>query len=191
MTEMSLAEKMVVNSKLQYLYHKKFGVNRLIGFANADPVETILEIGCGIGLTTNFIASRFATAKITALDYDSDQLKIAYKSRRSNAISFVKGDATQLQFEDQSFDLIFQIFAFHHIPDYKSAMKEVYRTLKPNGRFLCLEIPVKSVNILNKWITFQPAEFTKKEFVGNLEKSGFCINRCEGRSAFFLEATKG
>ena len=190
MPEMTLLEKIFVNSKLQYIYHKWFGISRLLQFADGGQADQILELGCGIGMTTDFIASEFPDAKISALDYDAGQVRIARRNHPAHTVDFIQGDATHLEFDDESFDIIFQVFAFHHIPDYKKAMAEVHRTLKPNGRFLCLDIPVKSYNPLSEWITFQPAEFTKREYMDHLEQLGFHINRLKGLGIFLVEAVK-
>lgn len=45
-------------------------------------------------------------------------------------------DMEHLNFNDQSFDLVFSSLALHYLPEWDQVMKEVYRVLKPGGRFL-------------------------------------------------------
>ena len=44
-------------------------------------------------------------------------------------------DATNLTFEDRSFDIAISFEVLEHIPDYLTALKETHRTLRPGGRF--------------------------------------------------------
>ena len=49
------------------------------------------------------------------------------------------GDAENLEFSDNSFDFIYSWGVIHHSPDTQKAVDEIYRVLKPGGRFFCLE----------------------------------------------------
>ncbi|EIJ44031.1 glycosyltransferase [Beggiatoa alba B18LD] len=55
------------------------------------------------------------------------------KQRITDKIVLCHGDIRALPFEDESFDLIFNIAAFEHIHDFQIAMREMSRLLKPNG----------------------------------------------------------
>jgi demethylmenaquinone methyltransferase/2-methoxy-6-polyprenyl-1,4-benzoquinol methylase len=54
-------------------------------------------------------------------------------------LQFVHADATNLPFEDNSFDYYTIAFGIRNIPDINSALKQALRVLKPGGKFLCLE----------------------------------------------------
>lgn len=190
MAEMHIIEKIIVNSKLDLIFHKWFGVSKLLNWAMVDHTEKILELGCGIGITTKFIAEKFNSAKIIALDYDKSQIQKAKDRQYNRNIKFIVGDATKLKFKNKSFDMVFEILAFHHIPNYEKAIAEVYRALKNGGKFILMDIPLKSINPFHKFFMLQPAEFTKKEFFGKLEEAGFVVRRSKGKIFFSVMALK-
>jgi SAM-dependent methyltransferase len=51
-----------------------------------------------------------------------------------------EADATHLEFDDNSFDLLIANHILEHIPDDRKAMRELYRVLKPNGAAI-LQVP--------------------------------------------------
>lgn len=55
-------------------------------------------------------------------------------------LAMVEADATDLPFEDESFDLAICIHTLEHIPDDRKAMSELYRLLRPGGRAV-LQVP--------------------------------------------------
>lgn len=84
-----------------------------------------LDLGCGIGrLTTDF-----------GIDLSPKMLALA-KHRRPNK-KFKLCDGWMIPYKDNYFDSVFSLFMFQHIPDDNkdSYMIEVYRVLKPGGKF--------------------------------------------------------
>ena len=103
--------------------------------------DRILDIGCGAGRTTiNLYRDGFKN--ILGLDIADKLIAYAknYCIEHNLNISFMVGDATKLNFEDNSFDIV--IFSFNGmqcIPgeeNRKNVLKEVYRVLKPGGYYI-------------------------------------------------------
>ncbi|MBI2175948.1 class I SAM-dependent methyltransferase [Candidatus Woesearchaeota archaeon] len=187
MVEMGYVSRLFVNSRLLHYFHKLFGIARLLDMSGNGGLRTVLELGCGVGITTRFIASKFAKAKIVAVDYES-QIRIARKRNLPN-VRFVAGDATKLQFNNNSFDAVFESFAFHHIPGYGKAIEEAYRVLKPGGKFWIVDFALKSLPF--HWlVAFEPVHFTKREFVCKLKSNRFSVTKGEGGLIFRIEAIK-
>lgn len=69
-------------------------------------------------------------------------LEIAKKklNRQPKNISFILSDAKDLDFPDNTFDVVTVAFGMRNIPDTIPALKQIKRVLKPGGRFLCLEL---------------------------------------------------
>ena len=55
-------------------------------------------------------------------------------------ISFQVANASKLPFKDNSFDAVFGFWVLHHVKDWKRAIDEIYRVLKPEGYFSGEEI---------------------------------------------------
>ena len=76
-------------------------------------------------------------------DINPDMLAVgrerAAKHALEQRLTFVEGNAEQLQFPDRHFDAYTIAFGIRNVPRIDAALKEAFRVLKPGGRFLCLE----------------------------------------------------
>lgn len=105
--------------------------------------KTVLDIGCGTGELTSWMAEQGAL--VTGLDKDSI-IEIAQMKAYNHRAHFISGRAEKLSFSDLSVDIITYIASYHHIPitDMVAAMSEAYRVLKLNGLIFFLEpVPEK------------------------------------------------
>ncbi|KAK4222328.1 sterol 24-C-methyltransferase erg-4 [Podospora fimiseda] len=106
-----------------------------IGINEGDKV---LDVGCGVGGPAREIA-KFTGAHITGLnnnDYQIDRAtRYAVQERLSGQLKFVKGDFMQMSFPDNSFDAVYAIEATVHAPKLVGVYSEIYRVLKPGGKF--------------------------------------------------------
>jgi ubiquinone/menaquinone biosynthesis C-methylase UbiE len=100
---------------------------------NAD----VLDVACGTG---GAIAHFDNSNRYTGLDLSYAMLKQAVKKagKKSFGMSrFVRGNAEDLLFDDESFDVVLMDTALHMIPDYQQAIAETARVLTRGGTFLC------------------------------------------------------
>ena len=100
----------------------------------------ILEVGCGSGAFTTFVARAVGDkGEVFALDIQPEMLKqIENKLKRPENsyiknIKLIEGDALNMPLEDNFFDLVYTITVFQEIPDKNKALKEMKRVLKPKG----------------------------------------------------------
>ncbi|GAI28229.1 unnamed protein product [marine sediment metagenome] len=100
----------------------------------------ILEIGCGSGAFTTFVARAIGRkGKVYALDIQSGMLKQLEDklSKPENQdiknIELIKSNAYDLPFDDNSFDLIYMVTVLPEIPDQNKALQQIKRVLKPGG----------------------------------------------------------
>jgi ubiquinone/menaquinone biosynthesis C-methylase UbiE len=119
--------------------------------------DKILDIGCGTGRTT-FSLYKQGFRKITGFDLTPAMLQEARKiSREENLdIPFILGDATDLPFNNSSFDkAIFTFNGLMQIPQRKNrilALKEINRVLVPDGIFIfTTHDRDRNENYLNFW----------------------------------------
>ena len=96
----------------------------------------LVEVGCGPGSTTRWIAQSLPEAHITAVDLSWPYLKQAQKNLKNwPRINFVQGDSAKLPFKDQEFDAWTGVYLFHELPleERKKVLQEAHRILKPDG----------------------------------------------------------
>jgi SAM-dependent methyltransferase len=121
-------------------------------FASLDGRnQTLLEIGCGIGVDSIQLAQR--GYRVTAVDLTENALEIArqFAARRGVEIDFRLGNAEKLDFADGSFDVVYSFGVLHHTPDIERSVAEVHRVLGPGGRaYVMLYHRYSLVNLVHR-----------------------------------------
>jgi SAM-dependent methyltransferase len=111
-------------------------------FAQARA-KRVLEIGVGLGADHQ----RFAQAGAELYGIDLTERAVEHTQRRLAAFrlssKLATGDAENLAFPDESFDLVYSWGVLHHSPDTRRAVAEVFRVLKRGGE--------ARVMIYHKW----------------------------------------
>lgn len=110
----------------------------------------ILDIGCSIGISTEYFQKEFPKAKFWGLDLSSYFLAVAkFRSDTKNLnITYVHNNAENINFDNDFFSLITCNFLFHELPLNASMniLKEIYRTLEPNGVISITDIEPEIIN---------------------------------------------
>lgn len=108
----------------------------------------ILEIGCGRGDFSIFLAQTFPKSTIIATDFSSFAISNAkQKVEKLPNIKFLVADAENLQFGNKTFDLVISCETLEHVNHQLNMLQEIYRILKPDGQFI-----VTTENYLNGMI---------------------------------------
>lgn len=112
---------------------------------NKPKNSLILDAGSGEGNVAIYLAQKFGF-RIEGVDLLDFAVKIANKKVKSlglrNQVHFQTGDYTYLKFPDKTFDGVYTMETLVHVPDYKKALKEFYRVLKPDGKLVLFEYSV-------------------------------------------------
>jgi ubiquinone/menaquinone biosynthesis C-methylase UbiE len=176
---MNTIEKFFVNSACMDLWHKYQGVSSLLRWSNITTATKVLDIGCGKGTTTKYIAKHFFHANITGLDIDEQQIQLASHLYPLPRIHYVLGNASKLHYKNETFDIIVAVMSFHHITNYDKAITETYRVLQKGGTLIIKEMqgPIHS-------------PLKKKKFMHELTQAGFHIVKQKGTLFFSVVATK-
>ncbi len=107
--------------------------------------KKILDCGCTIGHNSAAWARTYPNASVHAIDVSAPLLRYGNARAQSQgvAVRFRQMNATALQFEDDSFDVVFSSMFLHELPlkDIHKFMAEAYRVLKPGGLLLNMELP--------------------------------------------------
>jgi ubiquinone/menaquinone biosynthesis C-methylase UbiE len=112
-------------------------LGKLIEIVNANGNEKALDVATGGGHTANALAP--LVHHVVAFDLTQEMLVSAQKFINGNGfhnVDFIKGDAENMPFPEESFDIVTCRIAPHHFPNIKNFVAEAYRVLKPGGQFL-------------------------------------------------------
>ena len=105
--------------------------------------KVILDAGCGSGYGSEELA-RAGAKKVYGVDLAADSIDYCQTHHSHPNLIFKQGDLTELDFPDNFFDLICAFETIEHIKDYRKAIAEIYRVLKPGG-ILIISTPNKAI----------------------------------------------
>ena len=159
-----------------------FDFNRI----NINPEGTMLDLGCGEGRHIFGLMEKFPDLKCIGLDPHIESLDKAFEGLKflesisNTKTNFLSGSAYSLPFSDDSFDLVVCSEVLEHLHDYKDAIKEINRVLKPGGQFLAsvpAEFPEKICWLLSEAYQNQPGGhlriFKKNELIKEVVEHNF------------------
>ena len=106
-------------------------VSLLIEAGGIGTGSIVLEIGSGPGHIANHITK--LGASVTGVDFSPQMVEVAKKTYPQ--ITFEQADAEDLPFEAGYFDAVIANYVVHHLARPERVFSEVYRVLKPSGRF--------------------------------------------------------
>jgi ubiquinone/menaquinone biosynthesis C-methylase UbiE len=118
-------------------YTKEWHIPIAADFASARG-RKVLELGCGLGTD----GARFAEAGADYTGVDLTEAAVELARKRFELFDlpgrFQTADAENLDFPDESFDLVYSHGVLHHTPETAQAIREVQRVLRPGGRAIVM-----------------------------------------------------
>lgn len=133
----------------------------LIRYLRQDGV--LLDIGCGRGQYATVTNGKYIGLDLTAAPYSEGVV------RRVNVI----GNAEQLPFKNNTFDMVMAVACFYQIPNYSVALIEIHRVLKPGGRVLLFDYNQRTQQSLTMREGMQRPCWTQVELGNLLTDHGF------------------
>jgi ubiquinone/menaquinone biosynthesis C-methylase UbiE len=167
----------LMNNPVRAAVQRRVEAKRFLEMGGAMSGGTALEIGCGRGVGVEIILDLFGAERVDAFDLDSRMIDRARRRLRGRGgrVKLWTGNVTSISAEDASYDAVFDFGIIHHVPEWRKAVAEVGRVLRPGGRFYAEEpfgafITRRSVQRLLKHPEHD--RFDHDEFCATLAASG-------------------
>lgn len=96
----------------------------------------VLEVGSGRGGGADYIMRYLDPACVVGVDYSDNAVNLCRQHYRVEGLSFIPGDAENLPFDDQSFDIVLNVESSHCYGSMTDFLTQVKRVLKPGGYFI-------------------------------------------------------
>lgn len=184
----AVAEKLYSADELAQLplsaIERALGVANHLRFADIEPGQTILDIGCGGGIDTFLAAARTGEdGRVIALDFLPEMLERTAAGAAAAGLRNVEpleSEMEDIQLPDDSVDLIVSNGVVNLSPRKARVMAECARVLRPGGA-LCVSDLTVDQDDLPPEIATQPAAWAgcvagalkEEDFVRQLERAGF------------------
>jgi ubiquinone/menaquinone biosynthesis C-methylase UbiE len=110
----------------------------------------VVDVGCGTGKQLAANRGAFAELPLTGVDVSFNMLRIARD--RTPSAAWVQGDGQALPLRSTSVDYLTNQYSYPHIPDKHAFFSEVFRVLRPSGRFVLRNIDPWS---MPEWIIYR------------------------------------
>jgi tocopherol O-methyltransferase len=114
-------------------------IEESLTWAKVTQAEQILDVGCGIGGSSIYLAQKFQ-AQAVGITLSPVQAERATQRAQEvglgTDVQFQVADAMAMPFTDDSFDFVWSMESGEHMPDKEKFLQECYRVLKPGGTFL-------------------------------------------------------
>ena len=166
-----------------------YGCGTPAGLATVRPGETVLDIGSGGGIDCFEAARRVGpTGRVVGVDMTDEMLALARRNAPivaanlgypASNVEFRKGQAENLPVEDGAIDLIISNCVINLAPDKAKVFREMFRIIKPGGRFTISDIvadqpvPQYLIHDAQKWGDCLSGALPAWEYLAGLVQRGF------------------
>jgi SAM-dependent methyltransferase len=107
-----------------------------IDFLTVPANAQVLEVGSGLGLLASAVAEAAEGVRVCGVERSAEQIAAAARHPR---VSYVRGDAHQLDFPEGRFDLAYARYVLEHVADPLQVLREMRRVTRPGGRVAACE----------------------------------------------------
>ncbi len=133
-----IAEAYAANLEYPHTQEYMAYLDRVLREAVGDaPLGVCAELCCGTGEAFELFEDAIDSG--IGVDVSAAMLARAEQAFDNPRLSFVQGDATRLPLPDDSFDTVLMLGGIHHVPDREALFGQVFRILRPGGRFVWRE----------------------------------------------------
>jgi len=194
-----------------YLFQEKTALNyghglhpkyRLTGYHqffihNIRPGEKILDIGCGQGYVAYQIAKNVSRVKVTGIDLEASNIRLAKKLYRHPRLNFVRGDVLK-KLPRKKYDVIILSNVLEHFKNRVGFLRKIVRQLKPDRlliRVPCFErdwrVALKKELLIDYRLDKNHfTEYTQEQFFQELGRAGLAAVKTQIRWGEIWSITK-
>lgn len=124
-----------------FVQAKENFTQKMMEWGGIDGMKNVkvLDVGCGIGGTTRYMAKLLPDSQITGITLSPEQAKRATelaKERGVKNVEFRVCDALAMDYADNTFDVVWGCESGEHMPDKEKYVTEMARVLKPGGKMV-------------------------------------------------------
>jgi ubiquinone/menaquinone biosynthesis C-methylase UbiE len=157
--KLNWAERLMVNNPVRVMIQR--GILRWTkGKLILGPGVRVLEVGCGRGAGATLLLKEFQPAVLHAMDLDLKMIQRArayLSEEQKDKISLYAANVLSLPYRDRILDAVFGFGVLHHVTDWRRALAEIARVLKPGGLYFLEEFyPPFYLNFLAKRLFLHP-----------------------------------
>jgi ubiquinone/menaquinone biosynthesis C-methylase UbiE len=121
---------------------------RVAGAVELEGLD-VVEVGCGRGGGSAYIAKYLKPKSVVGVDITAGAIDFCRRQYTLDNLSFLRGDAQALDFNDESYDVVVNIESSICYEDVDAFFAEVVRILRPNGYFLYADF--RQANEMDIW----------------------------------------
>lgn len=177
--KLNTLEFALMNNPFRAAMQRRLETPLLIGPPGVLSGKQILEVGCGRGVGVEILLA-LGAARVTGFDLDPEMVVLARQrlAKYGGCAHVFVGDAEAIAAPDASFDAVVDYGIIHHIPNWRQALREIARVLKPGGSFYVEDLLKGFISSWRMRVVFdhpQATQFTSREFRGALEAAGLRV----------------
>jgi len=159
------------------------GCGTPVTFADISEGMAVLDLGSGAGIDC-FIAGKYVgqNGKVIGVDMTEDMIQKANENKHkvdAKNVEFRLGEIESLPVEDNSIDRVISNCVINLVPDKSKAFLEIYRVLRPGGKFIVSDIVIDG-NLSEKerldaslWAGCVSGALQRDEYLGTIKSVGF------------------
>lgn len=134
----------------------------LVELANLHGDEEVLDVGCGTGILSSRLAKASDRLTVCGLDVGPHMIRAAEESVQTHhpRAEYRVGTVVQLPYSDRCFDAAVSCLLFHLLQgaEKERALREIFRILKPGGRYVCAEFETYPSGLFGRHLSLYPTD---------------------------------